>query len=204
MDRDAAVASKKLMYVSKRKQEPPLHMPFELPINFPENIKVGLAEKQLVGRKRSKFVTKIAEAMYFQKSYPTLEEYKHVAGVSIKKWPFLEKTAGQVFSMAKCSSSYTLSCMFTFYRVTLRRLHEQMSYLRKPDGEKRGKSCDGNEEKTPKLKKYHRQMPASPVFTPLEEGEDRASHDRHVKILQQECKNATPSKQVSLFLTFII
>ena len=96
-------------------------MPFELPINFPENIKVGLAEKQLVGRKRSKFVTKIAEAMYFQKSYPTSEEYKHVAGVIIKKWPFLEKTAEQVFSMAKRSSSYTLSCMFTFHRVTLRR-----------------------------------------------------------------------------------
>ena len=73
-----------------------------------------------------------------------------------------------------------------------------MSYLRKPDGEKRGKSCGDSEETTPK-RKYHPQMPASPVFTPLEEGEDRASHDKHVKILQQECRNATPSKQVSYY-----
>ena len=82
-------------------------MPFELPVNVPENIQVGLAEKQLVGRKKRKSVTKIAEAIYFQKSYPTTEEYKHVAGVIIKKWPFLEKTAGQV---AICNS---VSYLFT-------------------------------------------------------------------------------------------
>ena len=74
-----------------------------------------------------------------------------------------------------------------------------MSYLRKPDGEKRGKSCDGNEEKTPKLKKYHRQMPASPVFIPLEEGEDRASHDRHVKIYNKSVKMLHPVNKLVYF-----
>ena len=70
LDKDTALSTKKqshFMFASKRKQEPPLCMPFELPINFPEDISVGLAEKHLIGRKRSKFVTKIAEAMYFQK-----------------------------------------------------------------------------------------------------------------------------------------
>ena len=76
-----------------------------------------------------------------------------------------------------------------------------MAYLRKPDDEKRGKFNDDNEVSIPKQRKYHRKMPASQVFTPLEE-EDRAAQDRHVKILQQECSNATPSKQVSLSLMF--
>lgn len=71
-------------------------MPFELPINFPDNIKDGLANEHLVGKPRSKFVTKIAEALFCQKSYPTAEEYKHVTGQIIKKWPFFEKTVGQV------------------------------------------------------------------------------------------------------------
>ena len=116
LDKDAAVSTKKqsyLAFASKRKQEPPLQMPFELPINFPENIKVGLAEKQLAGRKRSKFVTKIAEAMYFQKSYPTADEYRHVAGLIIRKWPFLGETAGQVVCLVAC----TYSCMNMYVTV---------------------------------------------------------------------------------------
>ena len=112
LDKDAAVSAKKqsrFMFASKRKQEPPLHIPFELPANYPENIKVALSEKYLVGKNRSKFVTKIAEAMYFQKSYPTAEEYRHVAGVIIKKWPFLEKTAGQVCWYVKSSLLWLLA-----------------------------------------------------------------------------------------------
>ena len=76
-----------------------------------------------------------------------------------------------------------------------------MSYLRKPDGQKRGKFCSSSEDSTPKLKKKHYLMPTSPAFMPLEEGEDRASHDRHIKALQQECRNVKPSKQVSCLCT---
>ena len=68
-----------------------------------------------------------------------------------------------------------------------------MAYLRKPDGQKQGKF---SEETTPKTKQQHHQMPASPSFMSLEQGEDRASHDRHTKALQQECKNVHPNKQV--------
>ena len=34
---------------------------------------------------------KIAEALYCQKSYPTTEEYRHVAGKIIKKMAFSSK-----------------------------------------------------------------------------------------------------------------
>ena len=74
-------------------------------------------------------------------------------------------------------------------------LRERMAYLRKPDGLKRGKPTS-NEETTPKLKKPHYQMPATSYVIPLEQGEDKASHDRHVKALQQECKTSRPNKQV--------
>lgn len=67
-----------------------------MPVNFPDSIKEGLADENLVGKPRSKFVTKIAEAMYFQKSYRTPEKYRYVAGLIIQKWPFLERTAGKV------------------------------------------------------------------------------------------------------------
>ena len=98
MDSSAAISTvtKKIHFASKRRQEAPLKMPFELLANFPDVITDGLSKKHLVGKPRSKFVTKIAEALYCQKSYPTIDEYKHVSQLIVKKWPFLEKTAGQV------------------------------------------------------------------------------------------------------------
>ena len=71
-----------------------------------------------------------------------------------------------------------------------------MSYLRKPDGEKRGKCRSTEEAATQKLKQQHHLMPASPSFSPLEQGEDKASYERHMRNLQQECKNVHPDKQV--------
>ena len=85
-----ATVSKHIHFASKQKQEPPIKLPFSLPINFPDNIKEGLAKENLVGKPRSKFVAKIAEALYCQKSYSTAEEYRHVAG-KIKKMAFSSK-----------------------------------------------------------------------------------------------------------------
>lgn len=89
-------------------------MPFELPANFPDVIKDGLSKKNLVGKPRSKFVTQIAETIFCQKSYPTLDEYKHASQLIVTKWPFLEKTAGQV-----CNYVATL-VMYVFIRDILR------------------------------------------------------------------------------------
>ena len=77
-------------------QERPLPIPFELPSNFQQKIMIGLEEQRLVGRARAKFITTIAEAMFRFKSYPTREEYQHVAMQIIKKWEFLGRQTGHV------------------------------------------------------------------------------------------------------------
>ena len=43
-----ATVSKHIHFASKQKQEPPLKLPFRLPINFPDNIREGLAKENLV------------------------------------------------------------------------------------------------------------------------------------------------------------
>ena len=85
----------KRIFASKKQQELPLQKPFPLPNNFSSNIEDGLKTKHLVGKSRSKFVTRIAEAIFCHKSYPTTEEYRHVVKMMFDKWPFL-KTAGEV------------------------------------------------------------------------------------------------------------
>lgn len=82
-------------------------MPFDLPRNFQTNIQTGLDEKSLTGRTRAKFITSIAEAIYRFKSYPTKEEYEHVANQIVKKWAFLETRTGHVsYYSAVCIPSY--------------------------------------------------------------------------------------------------
>ena len=69
-----------------------------------------------------------------------------------------------------------------------------MAYLRKPDGEKRGK--EKKSDSTPS-KVAHLQMPTSPPVT-VASSEDRASHDRHVKALQRECRSIRQNKLVCI------
>ena len=83
-------------------QERPLPIPFELPSNFQQKIMIALEEQRLVGRARAKFITTIAEAMFRFKSYPTREEYQHVAMQIVKKWEFLGRQTGHV----SCHSDY--------------------------------------------------------------------------------------------------
>ena len=84
-------------------------MPFDLPRNFQPKIQAGLDEKNLTGRTRAKFITSIAEAMYRFKSYPTKEEYDHVAKQIVKKWSFLDTRSGHVsFHSTLCIYKYSL------------------------------------------------------------------------------------------------
>lgn len=71
-------------------------MPFDLPLNFQPYIQAGLDEENLTGKARAKFITSIAEAVYRFKSYPTKEEYEHVANQVVKKWGFMETKTGHV------------------------------------------------------------------------------------------------------------
>ena len=52
------------LHVSKRKQEPPLPRPFDLPTNFSPQIMAGLESENLVGHPRTKFITAIANAIF--------------------------------------------------------------------------------------------------------------------------------------------
>jgi len=65
-------------------------------MNFTAAIQSGLDNQQLVGQPRAKFVTRVAEAIFCFKSYPTKEEYRNVAQEIIKKYDFLGKQVGVV------------------------------------------------------------------------------------------------------------
>ena len=84
------------MRASKKKQEPPLPRPFELPQNFQFSVLEGLLNKNLTGKSRSKFITAIAGAIFHHKSYPTRDEYDHVTRQVFSKWPFLQARNGDV------------------------------------------------------------------------------------------------------------
>jgi hypothetical protein len=81
---------------SKKKREAQLPMPFDLPLNFQPNIQAGLDEENLTGEARAKFITSMAESIYRFKSYPTKEEYEHVANQVVNKWGFMETKTGHV------------------------------------------------------------------------------------------------------------
>ena len=49
---------------SKRRQEHPLPIPFELPRKFQAKVHVGLGNGNLTGCARAKLITSIAEAIY--------------------------------------------------------------------------------------------------------------------------------------------
>ena len=83
---------------SQRKRELPLPMPFELPTNFNVSIQQCLDKEHLTGKAWSKFITAIAHCIFKHKSYPTQDEYKHVAEMMVKKWKFLQTKAGYVSS----------------------------------------------------------------------------------------------------------
>ena len=63
----------------------------------------------------------------------------------------------------------------------------RMAYFRKPEGQKRGNPG----MHPPKLK-----MPDVPPLSFMPTGEDKASYDRHLKFLDEECTKLRPNKQV--------
>lgn len=94
-----------LLNKAKKRHEPPLPNPFELPRNFPPIVTVGLEERKLCGKARGKFLSSIAAAVYMKKCYPTAEEYRHIGDRIIKFYPFLKSSNGYgyVRSMNPCS-----------------------------------------------------------------------------------------------------
>lgn len=87
-----------------RGHEPPLPKPFDIPSNFPQAISMGLANKKLIGKSRTKFITIIAQSIYRFKNYPTEDEYIGVVQELVKKWPFLDEGKGIVSNEIICNT----------------------------------------------------------------------------------------------------
>lgn len=77
---------------TKKKQEPPLPLPFELPRNYKPEVMVGLENGFLSATAKSKFLGDVAAAVFRYKSYPTASEYDHLGQQILAKCPFLKST----------------------------------------------------------------------------------------------------------------
>ena len=80
--------------ITKRKLEPPLPMPFELPKNYKPVVMSELDKGFLSGKGKTKFIADVAAAIFRFKSYPTNEEKQHVAHQIVSKYPFLRSSLG--------------------------------------------------------------------------------------------------------------
>ena len=92
-------------------------------------------------------------------------------------------------------SAYTIGSLhvqFEFPGIATFSLLEQRAHIHLLLWHTWGNQMARNEERRVQV---HRQMPASPgiIVTP---GEDRSSHNRHLKILKWECRSVRPNKQV--------
>ena len=70
----------------------------------------------------------------------------------------------------------------------------RMAYLRKPDGMKRGSSTKENRSPITRVKTVMPDTPPAVCTLPI--GEDAASQQRHLKVLQSELKKVNPNRQV--------
>lgn len=93
---DEEIAGKCSSTLSMRGHESPLPRPFPIPKNFPQAITLALADKNLAGRNRAKFIAIIAQSIYRFKNYPTEDEYIDVVQQLVKKWPDLDGGKGIV------------------------------------------------------------------------------------------------------------
>ena len=82
--------------ISKKKQEHRLPQPFQLPVNLQSTIADALRNESLSAKSCAKFLSVIADSIFRHKSYPTNDEYEHIAQQIVKKGPFLSKGGSYV------------------------------------------------------------------------------------------------------------
>ena len=69
-------------------------MPFELPRNYPAMVMTDLAKGMLTVKRKTKFISSMAAAIFRFKSFPEKHEYEHIGQVIISKYPFLKSSSG--------------------------------------------------------------------------------------------------------------
>lgn len=99
---DSTPTLKRSEVFQMRKQEPPLPRPFELPNCFTGKVSAGIKEGVLRGTARTTFYRQICCCILTKKSYPSLEEYDHVAQRIIEKFPFMSNGKSDAYVSPAC------------------------------------------------------------------------------------------------------
>ena len=68
--------------------------PFPLPTQFPQFVSKELSTGNLSAISRSRLIFTVASAVFKYASYPTREEYDHVARQIVKKYKFMADSKG--------------------------------------------------------------------------------------------------------------
>lgn len=190
---------KKSTPFSKKNQESPLPMPFQLPANMNPDLAESLNEEIPSLKSQSRIASLVADTIFFHKSYPSTDELRHVAQQMVKRWPSLTRGGSYVSLSTNNFKGCILLLLHTslvFQEHLVIALREKMNYRRKPTDRKRGKPRQSTCSTAYKPKAL--QMPSSSTVQDniSSQGEDQASHDKHVKLLKQECKKVNPSRIV--------
>lgn len=79
-----------------KENEAPLPQDIHLPKNYSREINEALEEGHLAGRAKTKFISKVADAIHFHNLYPSREEYNfiRVAQMVVNKYPFMSSGSG--------------------------------------------------------------------------------------------------------------
>lgn len=101
--------------ITKRKEESPLPMPFELPRNYEPSVMAALKKKMLSGRSKGKFIKAVAAAIFRFKGYPTTPEYEHIGQQIISKYPFLKSMSGSGYVSIHTCVFHGVSCTCGHY-----------------------------------------------------------------------------------------
>lgn len=165
----------------EKENEPPLPQPFGLPRNYPRIVKDGIAKGCLTGRARTKFISTVAATVFYHKSYPTKDEYTHVAQQIIKNHPFMNSGRG------------------SGHEYLVPALQDKLKYLRNYRGaneekEKPKLEVDSSRQSTERPRK--RIAPKPPTLVSSLPREDDAAVERHLKFLQKEEKKLHPNRHV--------
>lgn len=155
-------------------------MPFELPSNYPLLVEEALEKKFLNGSAFTKFIMAVSSNIFYHKSHPTKVEYHHLINQILKKYPFM------VAKNKKGSGDH-----YEFLEVALR---DKMKYLRNVKPRRKTKDSKEVPSAQKKPRAHYPQAQSVPATLQPVAGEDKASHLRHVKMLQMEERKVSPDK----------
>lgn len=83
---------------TKKKAGSSLPQPFKLPKNFPQFVRNEISTGVLSGKARTRLIFTVANAIFKYTSYPTKEEYDHIARQIVNEYKFMSDDKGSYVS----------------------------------------------------------------------------------------------------------